>query len=287
VHNVAIVIDSTTSITDEYKKKYNITTVPVNLIIEGRIYLDGIDLQPQEYYPMLKRAKKLPTTSAPPPASFLEAYSKASNESRDVLCVCISSKMSAVYNVARQAAEMAAQSLPDIDVKVFDAHTAAGAAGFIALEAARAAADGGSMKQVIKAAQRVKSKVQMISMLDTLDYLAKGGRISRPAAWFGNLFNIKPILQTKTEEGTASHLDKVRSRKKGIDRLISIMKERVGDSAVHVNVQHADAYDQAAAMKERIASEFNCAELFLTDFTVTMGTHTGPGLLVLAFYMDD
>ena len=182
---------------------------------------------------------------------------------------------------------MATESLPDVDVKVFDAHTAAGAAGFIALEAARAAADGASMKQVIEAAQRVKNKVQMISMLDTLEYLAKGGRISRPAAWFGNLFNIKPILETKTEEGTASHLDKVRSRKKGIDRLISIMKERAGESAVHVNVQHADAYDQAVLMKERIASEFNCTELFLTDFTVTMGTHTGPGLLVLAFYTDD
>ncbi len=287
MHNIAIVIDSTTTIPKEYIEKYNITVVPVNLIIGGRIYLDGVDLQPHEYYPMLKKAKKLPTTSAPPPTSFLEAYRRASSGQKDVLCVCISSKMSAVYNVARQAAEMASESLPDIDVKVFDAHTAAGAAGFIALEAARAADDGGNMKQVIEAVQRVKSKVQMISMLDTLEYLAKGGRISRPTAWFGNLFNIKPILQTKTEEGTASHLGKVRSRRKGIDRLISIMKERVGESAVHVNVQHADAYDQAAAMKERIASEFNCAELFLTDFTVTMGTHTGPGLLVLAFYTDD
>lgn len=287
MHNVAIIIDSTTTIPKDYIEKYNITVVPVNLIIEGRIYLDGIDLQPHEYYPMLKKAKKLPTTSAPPPTSFLEAYRQASNGQKDILCICISSKMSAVYNVARQAAEMASESLPDVDVKVFDAHTAAGASGFIALEAARAAADGGNMKQVIEAAQRVKSKVQMISMLDTLEYLAKGGRISRPAAWFGNLFNIKPILQTKTEEGTASHLNKVRSRKKGIDRLISIMKDRVGESPVHVNVQHADAHDQAASMKERIASEFNCAELFLTDFTVTMGTHTGPGLLVLAFYTDD
>ena len=202
MHNVAIVIDSTTTIPKEYLDKYNIITVPVNLIIEGKIYLDGIDLQPHEYYPMLKKAKKLPTTSAPPPTSFLDAYSQVSSGSKDVLCICISSKLSAVYDVARQAAEMAAESLPDVDVRVFDAHTVAGAAGFIALEAARAAADGGNMKQVIEAAQRVKNKVQMISMLDTLEYLAKGGRISKPAAWFGNLLNIKPILQTKTEEGS-------------------------------------------------------------------------------------
>jgi len=173
--NVAIVTDSTTSLTKELIDEFNIKTVPVNLIIDDKIYLDGIDTSPAEYYSLLKKIKKLPTTSAPPPATFLDVYRQISSYANDILCITISSKMSAVYDVARRAMDTVKEALPGIGVHIFDSHTAADATGFKVLDAARATAERKAIERVIEVAQSIKSRVQMISMLDTLEYLVKGG----------------------------------------------------------------------------------------------------------------
>ena len=287
MNNVAIIIDSTTTIPEDLLEKYQISKVPVNLIIGDKVYLDGVDMAPVQYYAMLKNMKVLPTTSAPPAGTFLDVFRDAGKTTNQILCITISSKFSAVYDVVRQAKELADEELPDTNVQVFDSRTAAGATAFIVLEAARSAAAGKSMEQVIEVAEHIRSKVQLISILDTLEYLARGGRISKPAAWFGNLLNIKPMLQTRTEDGTASQLGRARSIKKGIEQLLSIMKERVGNKPVHVMVQHTNVPEEAEKLKEKVASAFNCVELYVNDYTLVMGTHTGPGLLAIAFYADD
>ncbi|MFC1998768.1 DegV family protein [Chloroflexota bacterium] len=284
---VAVVTDSVACIPKELVDKYHIHVVPVNLIIEDRSYRDGIDISATEVYENLKRWKKLPTTSAPSPGTFLELFKELSQQTDSILIVSLSSKVSAVFDSVQQAIELANEAIPQTDIRVVDSLTATGAQGFVALAAARAAFNGDPIDQVILVTENMRSKVHMVSMLDTMYYLAKGGRIPKAAAWLGSLLRVKPILQIKPGEGEVSMLDKPRTRRKGIERLMQVLRERVGDERLHINIQHANSLDEAEILKERIVSEFDCSEVYITDFTPVMGAHTGPGLLGLSFYCGE
>ena len=282
---VAVVTDSVICLPKELVKEYGIRVVPVDVIFEDKAYRDGIDITPSEFYPFLKKAKKLPTTSAPSPGTFLEVYRELSQKASDILCVTVSSKISVVFRSAWQAMEIARESIPQTTINVLDSCTAAGAEGFIAVVAARAAAAGQSIAQVTEAAENMVARVNLIVMMDTLYYLAKGGRIPKAAAWAGSILSIKPILHFT--EGELSLLERARTKRRGVERLIAIVRERVGTEQLHINIHHGNVPDEAEKFKQRISSQFDCAELYITDFTPVMGTHTGPGLLGLAFYGGD
>lgn len=286
VQNVIIVADSVGSIPPEVVSKLKIYIVPVNLIINGKIYQDGLDITPVEFYYRLKDMKVLPTTSAPPPGTFLDQFTEISKITHSIFCVTISSKLSAVHDAVYQAIQLAKISLPDIDIRLFDSLTAGGAEGFITMAAAKAATQGADLDQITRVAEKVREKIYQCSILDTLTYLARGGRISKAAALAGNMFNIKPIIQLKASEGIVSNLGRARSRKQGIERMLYEMRERVKSNPVHINIQHTNIPEEALKVKDRIAVDFNCVEIYITDFNMVMGTHTGPGLLALAFYCD-
>jgi DegV family protein with EDD domain len=186
-----------------------------------------------------------------------------------------------------QAIDLANKAIPLTDIKVLDSQTATGAEGFVAIAAARAATNGDSIDQVILAAEKIRSRVHMVAMLDTMYYLAKGGRIPKAAAWAGSLLRVKPILQIKPDDGEVSLLDKPRTRRKGIERLMEILRKRVGDEQLHINIQHANSLDEAEKLRERVVLEFDWSEVYVTDFTPVMGTHTGPGLIGLSFYSGE
>ncbi|MCX6013852.1 MAG: DegV family EDD domain-containing protein [Chloroflexi bacterium] len=177
-----MVTDSMGSVPPELVSKLKIHIIPVNLIIEGKIYQDGLDITPVEFYNRLKEIKVLPTTSAPPPGTFSNKFTELSKQTKSIFCVTISSKISAVYDAAYQAIALAKKSLPDTDIRLFDSLTAGGAEGFITIAAAKAAAQGANLDQVTKVAEQVREKIYQCSMLDTLTYLARGGRISKTAA---------------------------------------------------------------------------------------------------------
>ncbi|MFC1978543.1 DegV family protein [Chloroflexota bacterium] len=284
---VAVVTDSVACVPKELVDSYNIHVVPVNLVIDNRSYRDGIDISAAEVYENLKRWKELPTTSAPSPGTFLEVFKDLSRQTDSILCITLASKLSAVFDSVCRGINLANKAIPHINIRVLDSRTATGAQGFVAVAAARSAANGDPIDQVILAAEKMRSRVHMVSMLDTMYYLAKGGRIPKAAAWVGSLLRIKPILQIKPDEGVVSPLDKPRTRRKGIERLIEILRERVGDERLHVNIQHANSLNEAEKLMERILSEFDCSEAYITDFTPVMGTHTGPGLLGLSFYCGE
>ena len=281
---VAVVTDSVICLPKELVEEYGIRVVPVDVIFEDKAYRDGIDITPSEFYPFLKKAKKLPTTSAPSPGTFLEVYRELSQKASDILCVTVSSKISVVFRSAWQAMEIARESIPQTTINVLDSCTAAGAEGFIAVVAARAAAAGQSIAQVTEAAENMVARVNLIVMMDTLYYLAKGGRIPKAAAWAGSILSIKPILEVKEE---VRLLERARTKRRAVERLIAIMRERVGTERLHINIHHTNVPDEAEKLKERISSQFDCAELYVTDFTPVMGAHTGPGVLALAFYSGD
>ena len=282
---IAIVVDSSSCLPRELLEKWNIYVVPHELIIEDRSFRDGIDINPAEFYQHFHKNHEMPTTTSPKPSSFLEAIKSAFTVAEGVVCIALSANFSATCQSATLAARMAEEDMPGCHIRVVDSRAAAGAEGLIALEAAKVAQCGADLEEVIARVEELIPSVNLLALLDTLYYLRRSGRVPRMAAWAGSLLGIKPLTELKL--GEARVLDKPRSHAKGIERLVSVMKDRVQYKPAHVNVMHAHAADSAKKLCQRVETEFNCREIFISEFTPVMGAHLGPGLLGLAFYADE
>lgn len=282
----AIVTDTTACIPPELVEKYSIELVSVVFIFGDESYRDGIDMSAAEFYARLRQTKKLPTTSGSLPGPYLEAYRKASQRADSILCITAPAKLSGMHSSAQLAVKMAREALPSVTVEVLDCGTAAAGQGLVVLAAAEAAALGKSLTEVVEVARSVMKRVNLLATLDTLSYLVKGGRVPKVAALASSLLQIKPIFTVK--DGEASPVTNARTMPGAIKRILKIMGQEITrGQPLHVAVMHADVLDKAKELENEISRRFNCAELFITEFTPVMGVHTGPGLIGVAFYSGE
>ncbi|MFB0559106.1 MAG: DegV family protein [Dehalococcoidales bacterium] len=285
-NKVAIVTDTTACIPREQLEKYEIELVPIEVIFGDKVYRDGIDITPAEFYALLKQAKELPTTAGSLPGPFVEAYCKASQRASSILCITISAKFSGMFNSAQVAIGMVKEALPNVTIEVLECSTAAVGQGLVVLAAAKAAASGKSLAEVADTARSVMQRVNLFASLDTLHYLVKGGRVPKAAALASSLLKIKPIFTV--EGGEAHPVTNVRTTNGVMKHILKIMGRKViKGQPLHAAVMHADALDRAIALRNQISSRFDCAELLITEFTPVMGVHTGPGVIGVAFYSGD
>ncbi len=283
MQKVAIVTDSIACLTREIVAEYGVEIIPINFYASGKLYRDGVDVTPSEAYELFIQDPDSFQTSAASPLDCLQSFRNASRIAPKILCITLSTKLSTMYNAALEAKDIARTELPDLHIEVIDSTSATPSEGFVALAAARAAAADKDLSEVISAAEKVRDNVFSIIVLDTIRHVYRSGRIPKIASQVGSMLNIKPIL---TVSKVVSFAGAVRSRKAGIDRLIQIMKDKTSDKLVHVAVTHAYAPDEAISLKERIASEFNCAEILMTEFSPIMGYACGTGTVGAAFYTD-
>jgi len=281
---VAIVTDSIACLTKELVEQYGIEIIPINFYANGKVYRDWVDVTPSEAYELFLQDPDSFKTSAAPPQDCLDTFRQASQRARNILCITISIKLSTLYNVVLEAKELAKDELPGTSIEILDSQTATTAEGFVAMAAARAAMAGKDLPEVINIAREMKDKVNAVVLLDTISHVYRSGRIPKIASRVGSVLNIRPIL---TVSGAVNFSGAVRDRKHGIDRILRMMRNKVGERPVHVAVMHAYALDEAEKLKERVAAEFNCAELLLTEFSPLMGYACGTGTLGLAFYAED
>lgn len=280
---VAVVTDTTACIPQEQVAQYDIEIVPVQLIFGDKTYRDGIDISAAEFYARLRQASRPPTTASSSPEMYFDVFQKAVQRAENIFCVTEPSKFSAMYNSASVAKEMLGKTSPDVNVEVLDCTTAAAGQGLVTLAAARVAAAGQGLREVKAAAEHVMERVNLFATLDTLHYLAKSGRVPQAAALVNSLLQIKPVFTLN--HASAQTVALPRTIPSAMKRILKLMERNVvKGEPLHVAVMHADALDNASALKNRIAAQFNCAELFITEFTPVMGVHTGPGLLGVAFY---
>jgi DegV family protein with EDD domain len=282
---VAIVTDSVACLTRELVAQYGIRIAPINFYFGDKVYKDWVDITPDEAYELFLKDPDSFKTSGSNPWDWYKACLEASAETKSILCVTISAKLSGVYNGVLEAKERVQAEFPQTSIEVLDSEVATAAEGFVALAAAQAAAEGKSLAEVTKAAEEMRDKVTFVTVLDTIRHIYRTGRIPKIAAMAGAMLNIKPVLTMSS--GLARFIGAVRSRRHGVERMLKMMRERVGQSPVHVAVMHAYAQDDAERLKEQIASEFNCAELWITGFSPVMGYACGTGTLGLAFYKED
>ncbi len=284
MQKVAIVTDSISCLPKELVEQYRIGIVPIMLLVQGKLYRDGVDISPSEAYKLFLQDPESFNTSPASPGHYLEAYREASKQAKNILCITLSSKLSTGHDMAYVAKEQAKTELPETVIEVMDSQNVTAAEGFIALAAARAAVEGKDLAEVVKVAEEVRDKVIFVVLLDTIRHVYRTGRIPKVTSKVGSMLNIRPILTSSS--GLIRFKGIVRNREQGINRLLATLRDKVGQSPVHVAVMHAYVPEEAGRLKERISSEFNCAELFITEFSPVMGYATGTGTLGIAFYKE-
>jgi DegV family protein with EDD domain len=279
-----VITDSIACLSRELVEQYEIEIIPINFYAGGKIYRDWIDIAPSEAYKLFLADPDSFKSSAASPEACLQAYRDVSRRAQSIFCVTVSSKLSMMYEAAVKAGELARTELPGINIEVMDSRTATPAEGLVALAAARAAAAGKDLAEVTAIAESVKEKVKATIFLDTIKHVYRSGRVPRIASRIGSALNIKPIL---TVSGTVHFAAIARDRHQGIERVLRMMRDTVGQRPVHAAVTHAYAPDEAEKLKERVAAEFNCVELWLSEFSPVMGYACGTGTVGVAFYPED
>jgi DegV family protein with EDD domain len=282
-NKVAVITDSICCLTNELIKQYDIEIVPINFYAGGRLYKDLVDITPTEAYKLFLDDPDTFKSSAASPEDCLQAFRKVSRKADSILFLTVSTKLSMMYTAACDAKELAKTELPDTTIEIMDTYSATPSEGMVALAAARAAAEGKDLAEVIRSAEEVRDKVGAIVFLDTIRHVYRSGRIPKIASQIGSVLNIKPILTVSTVVHFAGM---ARNRKQGIERVLQMMRDRVDDKPVHVSVTHAYALNEAEKLKERVASEFNCIELWLSEFSPVMGYACGTGTVGVAFYPE-
>jgi DegV family protein with EDD domain len=283
---VAVVTDTTACVPEEQVRKYDIEVVPVQLIFGDKTYRDGMDISPTEFYNQLRNSKVTPTTSSSAPEPYLEAFENASRKATAVLCLTEPRKFSAMFESAQVAMRMAKKTIHNTIIEVVECSTAAAGQGLVAIAAAKEASLGKSLEEVKTIACDIMSRTNILAMLDTLHYLARSGRVPQAAAMVNSILNIKPIFTLNHSDAHTVAIP--RTTKGAVNRILKLMDNNIEkELPLHVAVMHADAPQYAENLKKRISSQFNCSEIFITEFTPVMGVHTGPGLFGVAYYCDE
>jgi DegV family protein with EDD domain len=273
---IQIVTDSSAYLPVDLVQEHNIQVIPLKVHLGEQTYRDEIDLSHEEFYRMLAEAETLPTTSQPSAGEFFDLYSELSKDGHEIISIHISSKLSGTVSSAQSAKEM----LPEAKITIIDSASTAMGLGLMALTAARAAEEGKTAAEIVAAVEKMIPAMNVVFVVDTLEYLQKGGRIGGAAALVGALLKVKPILCLK--DGRVEPLDKVRSKRKALARLLEVVEERVGPGTpVRVAVLHAQVPDKARALEQEVRARFNCTECYFAELGPVLGTHTGPGVVGL------
>ena len=282
--SVAIVTDSTACIPPELAERLGIEIVPLHLIFGGRTFVDSLTEDTSGFYELLRTSNDRPTTAAPSPGMFIDAIGRAARRSDSVLCITVSKQFSAMYDSARHAIEMVRAETPGLDIRLLDSRNAAMAQGFVVVEAARVAASGGAMDAVVARAEAMTSQVTLLAMLDTLTYLARGGRVPRAAAWAAGVLQVKPIVRFSASD--IKLVGRTRTRHRALDRMVELLDEMTAGRELHLAVHHANALEDARYLLSAAERRLRLAETYVTEFTQVMGVHTGPGLVGLAWWAE-
>ena len=276
---IRIVTDSSNDIPGDLVDRHSITVVPLSVRFGDAEYVDGEDLQRREFWPRLADAHELPETAAPPAGKFQDAYLDLADEgATGVVVVTLSSELSGTYQSAVIAAEKVSDTVP---VMVVDSQTVSMASGFQALAAVRAAEAGGTMAEVVEAAQSCRGSVNLFAALDTLEYLKRGGRIGNAAAFFGTLLNVKPLITFA--DGVVAAAGRTRTRSKAI---AAVTDHVAGTPNIaELAVLHGATVDLDTCM-QALEPHIDVSRMFPAELGPVVGTHAGPGVFGVAYRVE-
>lgn len=281
---IRIVTDSTCYLPSEILGEYpELSVVPLYVSFGDKSFKEGADLKTEEFFKKLKETKTLPTSSQPSVGDFLEVYKPLLEEGSEIVSIHISSKLSGTVDSAQQAAQILGGG-----IEVIDSLLTGMGLGFMVIEALRRARSGATKEEIISRVLEVREGITVIFVVDTLEYLHKGGRIGGAQALLGTLLKVKPILFLK--DGRIDVLEKVRTQAAARARMISILKEireETPGAKMKIAIHEAEAFEEAKEVLQRLNEELKPEEIFISPLGPVLGTHTGPGLLGFACFLED
>ncbi len=279
-HRIAIMTDSTSDLPAELVQQYDIHIMPLYVVWGGEQLRDGVDIDHATFYERLPQDPEFPKTSQPTPSDFVRAIEAI--EADEVVIVCISDRLSGTI-----ASANAAKAMIHKPVHVVDSGSVSMGLGWQALAAARARDEGATAEEIIAAAEAVRNNLHVIFTVETLEYLHRGGRIGAAAKLLGTAFQLKPLLFIRPELGMIEPLERVRSRKRSLSRLLEYTLEQVDTNRpLHAAVLQAMAAPEADALVDELRSRVSPVELVKANVTPVVGTHAGPGVVGIAAYTD-
>jgi fatty acid kinase fatty acid binding subunit len=273
---IAIITDTDSSLPTELAARYGIRQVPISVHFGQETLRAAVDIDDTALFARVDREGRYPTTSAPAPGEFTEAYRAAFEAGADeIVCICVSSALSAVG----QAATTAAETMPDRKITIVDSQAVALVQGFMAIAAAEAAQAGAPADEIVRRAVAVRDRSFIYGALATLKYLAMSGRVGHVAAGFANLLEVKPIVTLV--DGKLQMLERVRSRKRALARVVELTTEALaGRRLERLAVQHVACPEEAATFLKQLCAAIPCpGEVVLAEFTPGLSVHTGAGLI--------
>ena len=277
---VAVITDSTAYLPPDLSKQYHITVMPQVLIWGEEIFNDGVDIQPEEFYTRLKTAKVMPTTAQVSIPSMQEAFKTLLDQDYSVVGIFISNKLSGTISSAIQARETL--GVGEDKIAIVDSYSTAMAMGFVALTVARAAAEGANQSECVALAEKARSHTGIFFVVDTLEFLHRGGRIGGAQRFLGSALNLKPILAV--QDGRVEPVERVRAKGKAVERMLELVKEQIGDrKPVRIAALHANAAQEARDIFDRVGQMLEVSEAVFSEVSPVIGNHIGPGTVGLAF----
>jgi DegV family protein with EDD domain len=280
---IKIVTDSTAYLPEEYVQAHDVRVVSLYVHFGAEAFREGVELSNADFYERLKAAPELPTTSQPSAGEFHEVFQALLEEGHEVICLTISSELSGTYNSASAAVEM----LGDVPISVVDSRSTSAGLQLLVEAAVAATAAGRTRQDIVQELEAIKQKLHVLFVVDTLEYLQKGGRIGPAKALMGTMLKVKPILCL--HDGRIEPLEQVRSKRKAMSRLLELIEERLGDgnAKIEAAVINALVPDEAAQMAQELGNRIVCDRLAVADLGPAIGTHTGPGAVGIAAYSVD
>ncbi len=277
---LAIITDTDSSLPLDLAQKHGIVQVPIIIQFGEESFKDVYEIHNDTLFPRIDREGKLPTTAAPAPGQFAEAFKSAfAAGAEEILCLDISSEMSATYASARQAAEM----FPGKRIEVMDSRSLALGQGYMAIAAAEVTAQGGTLEEARAAAEDIRQRTYLFGALATLKYIAMSGRVSHLAAGMAGLLDIKPILSL--QNGKLSLLEKIRTQGKAWARAIELSVEAAGGRGIEkMCILNVNSQDAARQFEEQLRAALPCPdEILHADMNPGLSVHTGAGTLAVVF----
>jgi DegV family protein with EDD domain len=276
---VKVLTDSVSDLPRGVVEELGIMVIPILVRFGTEVYRDGIDMSVEQFYDRLKRSRIPPGTSVPSPVTFAEAYDNLAEGGNEILVVTLTSKLSGTYEVAKRSVGLMKKKCR---VEVIDSGWATMAQGFIVMKAAEAARAGASLNEVMEVAQGTMPRVDLLCTFDTLEYLRRGGRIGKAQTFLGSVLKINPLIALRN--GVVEPEGRTHSRAAAVRRLYNFAMSY--SSIEEMAVEDTACPDEAEALAERLGVIFPRERIYRSKMTPAIGTHTGPGLLLVAILGD-